>query len=225
MVISLAKKEELIYVQERAEPIRLSRSNHGLRLCQQVRDEAHRFAQHYHHVLQAEEDDRGVGLYGFLPLLLCSGGVGAALYVLYDYYFGSKPHRDTQELAIIWLLAALCAIGSMVFLWLTMLTRSVAIRSDKSILFTERVMIYSIKRTYGADTVAVVNGSSSWWYGYGMTLRGRMMQRSQFYGVLLDSEIFFIGMSGDPETARQCADDLAERTGLQRTELTGEMGL
>lgn len=52
MVISLAKKEELIYVQQRAEPIRLGRANPGLRLCQAIRDEAHRFAQHYHHVLR-----------------------------------------------------------------------------------------------------------------------------------------------------------------------------
>ncbi|QDU71227.1 excinuclease ABC subunit UvrC [Mucisphaera calidilacus] len=52
MVISLAKKEELIYVQSRSEPIRLGRENHGLRLCQAIRDEAHRFAQHYHHILR-----------------------------------------------------------------------------------------------------------------------------------------------------------------------------
>lgn len=52
MMISLAKKEELIYVRERSEPIRLPRNNPGLRLCQAVRDEAHRFAQHYHHVLR-----------------------------------------------------------------------------------------------------------------------------------------------------------------------------
>lgn len=52
MVISLAKKEELIYVQARSEPIRLPRTNPGLRLVQAVRDEAHRFAQHYHHVLR-----------------------------------------------------------------------------------------------------------------------------------------------------------------------------
>lgn len=52
MVISLAKKEELIHVQERTEPIRLGRENFGLRLCQQVRDEAHRFARHYHHLLR-----------------------------------------------------------------------------------------------------------------------------------------------------------------------------
>jgi len=52
MVISLAKKEELIYTQARSEPIRLGRDNPALRLCQAVRDEAHRFAQHYHHVLR-----------------------------------------------------------------------------------------------------------------------------------------------------------------------------
>src|SRR5207248_4678789 len=60
MVISLAKKEELVYVQARSEPIRLSRNNLALKLLQYIRDEAHRFAQHYHHILrrknQLEED-------------------------------------------------------------------------------------------------------------------------------------------------------------------------
>src|SRR5579864_824614 len=60
MVISLAKKEELVFTQARSEPMRLSRSNLGLKLLQYVRDEAHRFAQHYHHILrrkaQLEED-------------------------------------------------------------------------------------------------------------------------------------------------------------------------
>ncbi|MCH8270597.1 MAG: excinuclease ABC subunit UvrC [Planctomycetes bacterium] len=55
MVISLAKKQELLYVQERTEPIRLGRENLGLRLCQQIRDEAHRFAQHYHHILRRKK--------------------------------------------------------------------------------------------------------------------------------------------------------------------------
>jgi excinuclease ABC subunit C len=60
MVISLAKKEELVYMQARSEPARLTRNNAGLRLLQYIRDEAHRFAQHYHHILrrksQLEED-------------------------------------------------------------------------------------------------------------------------------------------------------------------------
>ncbi len=52
MVVSLAKREEEIYTQARARPFRLSRNDHALRLLQQVRDEAHRFAQHYHHILR-----------------------------------------------------------------------------------------------------------------------------------------------------------------------------
>jgi excinuclease ABC subunit C len=55
MVISLAKKEELIYRQAKKEPIRLSRNNLGLKLCQAARDEAHRFAQHYHHILRRKK--------------------------------------------------------------------------------------------------------------------------------------------------------------------------
>lgn len=55
MVIALAKKEELIYAQARSEPIKLSRNHLGLKLLQQVRDEAHRFAQHYHHLLRKKD--------------------------------------------------------------------------------------------------------------------------------------------------------------------------
>ena len=55
MVVSLAKKEELIYVQRKSAPIKLGRDNLGLKLLQQVRDEAHRFAQHYHHVLRRKK--------------------------------------------------------------------------------------------------------------------------------------------------------------------------
>ncbi len=55
MVVSLAKKEELIYVRGSTEPIKLGRNNPGLRLLQQVRDESHRFAQHYHHILRRKK--------------------------------------------------------------------------------------------------------------------------------------------------------------------------
>ena len=50
--ISLAKREEEIYVPGESEPLKLSRHAWSLRLLQYVRDEAHRFAQHYHHILR-----------------------------------------------------------------------------------------------------------------------------------------------------------------------------
>ena len=51
-VISLAKKNEEIYLPDQDEPLRLTRHAYALRLLQYVRDEAHRFAQHYHHMLR-----------------------------------------------------------------------------------------------------------------------------------------------------------------------------
>jgi excinuclease ABC subunit C len=52
LVLSLAKREELIFRAGQEEPLRLSRHAYALRLLQYVRDEAHRFAQHYHHILR-----------------------------------------------------------------------------------------------------------------------------------------------------------------------------
>ena len=52
VVISLAKRDEEIFRPNQSEPLRLSRHAYALRLLQYVRDEAHRFAQHYHHILR-----------------------------------------------------------------------------------------------------------------------------------------------------------------------------
>ena len=52
LTISLAKREEEVYVPGEKEPRRLSKHSYGLRLLQYVRDESHRFAQNYHHVLR-----------------------------------------------------------------------------------------------------------------------------------------------------------------------------
>jgi excinuclease ABC subunit C len=66
-LLSLAKQEEEIYRPGEAEPLRLSRHAAALRLLQYVRDEAHRFAQHYHHILRRKKitteriDNQGQG--------------------------------------------------------------------------------------------------------------------------------------------------------------------
>jgi excinuclease ABC subunit C len=53
-VISLAKREEEIFRPGDSQPITLSRGAYALRLLQYVRDESHRFAQHYHHILRSK---------------------------------------------------------------------------------------------------------------------------------------------------------------------------
>ncbi len=53
-VISLAKRDEELFRPGRSEPLRLSKSAYALRLLQYVRDESHRFAQHYHHILRSK---------------------------------------------------------------------------------------------------------------------------------------------------------------------------
>jgi excinuclease ABC subunit C len=51
-ILSLAKQEEEIFLPGESVSLKLSRHSFALRLLQYVRDEAHRFAQHYHHILR-----------------------------------------------------------------------------------------------------------------------------------------------------------------------------
>jgi excinuclease ABC subunit C len=53
-LISLAKREELIYRQDWDAPVKLTAHSPARKLLQYVRDEAHRFAQHYHHILRSK---------------------------------------------------------------------------------------------------------------------------------------------------------------------------
>ncbi len=53
-ICSLAKQEELIFLPGIMNPIRLSRRHPGLRLLQQIRDEAHRFGIGYHRKLRGK---------------------------------------------------------------------------------------------------------------------------------------------------------------------------
>ena len=53
-IVSIAKREELLYTGRPVRELRLKRNSPALRLLQYVRDEAHRFAVHYHHILRGK---------------------------------------------------------------------------------------------------------------------------------------------------------------------------
>ena len=54
----LAKREELLFLVDTAEPIRLDRRSQGMYLVQRIRDEAHRFAISYHRRLRSQRASR-----------------------------------------------------------------------------------------------------------------------------------------------------------------------
>jgi excinuclease ABC subunit C len=51
----IVKKEELIFVHGSGKPVKLPANAPAKKLLQYVRDEAHRFAQHYHHILRSKK--------------------------------------------------------------------------------------------------------------------------------------------------------------------------
>jgi len=54
-LLSIAKKHEEIFLPESTKPKRLPANSPVRKLLQYVRDEAHRFAQHYHHILRSKK--------------------------------------------------------------------------------------------------------------------------------------------------------------------------
>jgi excinuclease ABC subunit C len=90
-VISLAKKEEEVFVPDRADPIRLDRHSPGLQLLQRVRDEAHRFALGFHR--QRRDAKAKESIFDTLP------GVGPARRRALIQHFGSAERflDATQE--------------------------------------------------------------------------------------------------------------------------------
>ena len=52
LLASIAKREEEIFIRGREGSIKLPANNEARKLLQYIRDEAHRFAQHYHHILR-----------------------------------------------------------------------------------------------------------------------------------------------------------------------------
>lgn len=67
-VIGIAKNPDKIYVHEKKEPMLLGKFSQALLLCQNIRDEAHRFAVTYHRLLRSRksksselDDIKGIG--------------------------------------------------------------------------------------------------------------------------------------------------------------------
>ena len=54
-IAAIAKREEVLYTGQPPRELRLKRRAPALRLLQYVRDEAHRFAVHYHHILRGKK--------------------------------------------------------------------------------------------------------------------------------------------------------------------------
>jgi excinuclease ABC subunit C len=90
-VISLAKKEEEVFVPDQPDPIRLDRHSPGLQLLQRVRDEAHRFALGFHR--QRRDAKAKESIFDTLP------GVGPARRRALIQHFGSAERflEATQE--------------------------------------------------------------------------------------------------------------------------------
>ena len=59
-IISIAKRFEELYIDPNDEPIRLPATSPGLKLIQNIRDEAHRFAITYHRTLRDKKTSRSV---------------------------------------------------------------------------------------------------------------------------------------------------------------------
>jgi excinuclease ABC subunit C len=106
-LISLAKKEELIYRRGSIEPVRLERTHPGLQLVQRLRDEAHRFAVDFHRqqrkartVTSALDAIPGIGATRRRQLLRTFGSVagvrGASLEEL-AAVVGPKAARTVQQ--------------------------------------------------------------------------------------------------------------------------------
>jgi len=54
-IAAIAKKQEELFLQTSPKPLKLPKTSPALKLLQYVRDEAHRFAQHYHHILRRKK--------------------------------------------------------------------------------------------------------------------------------------------------------------------------
>jgi excinuclease ABC subunit C len=115
-IIGLAKRLEEVFVPGSSEPVEIPRTSSGLRLLQQIRDEAHRFAVTYHRqvrskrILQTELDlIKGIGQKRAKELLEAFGSVQGVKFATEEQladivgeraaskikeYFGDEPSEE-----------------------------------------------------------------------------------------------------------------------------------
>ncbi|HLF19511.1 MAG TPA: excinuclease ABC subunit UvrC [Bacteroidota bacterium] len=106
-IIGLAKRLEEVFIPENSEPVMIPRTSSGLRLLQQVRDEAHRFAITYHRVLRAKRILRteldlikGIGKARATELLEAFGSVQGVKFATEEQLseiVGSKTAQKIKE--------------------------------------------------------------------------------------------------------------------------------
>ncbi len=106
-MVSIAKREEILFTRDHLEGIYLGTDSHALRLIQHIRDEAHRFAQRYHHKLRERhvtgsvlEDAPGIGPKRRAALLRTFGSVDEVRRATVEDLAAvdGMTHRAAQEL-------------------------------------------------------------------------------------------------------------------------------
>jgi len=109
-ILALAKKEELVYIPGREEPLRIDRHHFALRLLQSVRDEVHRYVNSFHtnkrdsaRAHSRLEELAGIGAASRRKLLVHFGsldGVRAASTEELAKILGSKARADALRRAL-----------------------------------------------------------------------------------------------------------------------------
>lgn len=95
-IVSLAKREEEVFLPDRSDPLKLQREDPALKILQQIRDEAHRFAISYHRRLRAKET--------LVSELESIPGIGPARRTALLRAFGSVQNlreKDVAEIAAV----------------------------------------------------------------------------------------------------------------------------
>lgn len=89
-MVSLAERNEEIYLDENSSPLVLSKSSLGLQLLQRVRDEAHRFAVNYHRQLRTDRQTKS-------ELIKIEGIGEKKINILYKEFKSLKKIKETSK--------------------------------------------------------------------------------------------------------------------------------